>query len=76
MAGKQRKPADDRSLTVAGVTYGLRDRDFNTVKDKLETVVARQWVCKGRIGLRAAQRAIATDWQALYKRVFGVAPSG
>jgi len=46
------------------------------VKDKLETVLARDWVCKGRIGLRAAQRAIATDWQSLYKKVFGVAPAG
>jgi hypothetical protein len=31
-------------------------------------------VCDGSIGLRAAQRAIATNWQALYERVFGLAP--
>jgi hypothetical protein len=44
------------------------------VKDKLEN---RQhaMVCAGSIGPRAAQRVIAADWQSLYDRVFGVAPT-
>jgi hypothetical protein len=31
-------------------------------------------VCAGQITLRAAQRQIAADWQALYTKVFGAAP--
>jgi len=45
------------------------------VKDKLENK-AHEWVCAGKIGLRAAQRQIASNWQALYVKVFGVAPTG
>src|SRR5436309_4659903 len=45
------------------------------VKDKLENR-AHDWVCAGKIGLRAAQRQIASNWQALYVKVFGVAPTG
>jgi len=44
------------------------------VKDKLENA-AHAWVCQGRIDLRVAQRRIATNWEALYKLVFGQAPS-
>jgi hypothetical protein len=43
------------------------------VKDKLENE-AHRWVCAGKITLHAAQVAIATNWEAFYKRVFGVAP--
>ncbi len=43
------------------------------LKDRLENA-AHDWVCAGRISLRVAQYAIASNWQALYKRVFGVAP--
>lgn len=32
-------------------------------------------VCKGQIQLRAAQRGIASNWQTVYKRVFGVVPA-
>lgn len=39
-------------------------------KDRLENRLHRM-VCDGRIALAAAQRAIASDWVALYKRVFG-----
>lgn len=45
------------------------------VKDKLESAV-HKWVYDGKISLRTAQRKIATDWVALYKQVFGVAPTG
>ena len=46
------------------------------VKDKLETKVARDWVCEGKMSLRTAQRRIASDWESLYKTVYGVAPTG
>ena len=45
------------------------------VKDKLENKL-HEFVCDGERQLRATQRKIASDWQALYKSVFGVAPSG
>ncbi|HVN62437.1 MAG TPA: hypothetical protein VMT59_14350, partial [Gaiellaceae bacterium] len=40
------------------------------VKDRLENK-AHDLVCSGAIMLHAAQVGIATNWQALYKRVFG-----
>jgi hypothetical protein len=43
------------------------------VKDKLENKV-HDMVCAGQITLRQAQRQIATNWQKLYKKAFGVAP--
>jgi hypothetical protein len=45
------------------------------VKDALENAL-HDLVCSGAIGLRAAQRAIAANWEALYRRVFGVPPTG
>ena len=45
------------------------------VKDKLENKL-HDLVCDGVMTLRSVQRGIAANWQALYKRVFGVAPSG
>ncbi|CAB4688573.1 MAG: DUF3761 domain-containing protein [Actinobacteria bacterium] len=45
------------------------------VKDKLENRL-HSMVCAGSITLRDAQVGIATNWIALYKRVFGVAPVG
>jgi Protein of unknown function (DUF3761) len=44
------------------------------VKDRLENRL-HSMVCAGSIGLRPVQRAIASNWQGLYKRVFGVAPA-
>jgi Protein of unknown function (DUF3761) len=44
------------------------------VKDRLENRL-HAMVCAGSIGLRAAQRAIAANWQGLYERVFGLAPT-
>jgi hypothetical protein len=40
------------------------------VKDRLENKL-HDLVCSGQIGLRSAQRQIAANWQALYKKVFG-----
>jgi hypothetical protein len=45
------------------------------VKDKLENELHRR-VCAGTMSLRAVQRAIASNWQALYRRVFGTDPLG
>jgi hypothetical protein len=42
-------------------------------KDRLENRL-HALVCSHRLGLRTAQRAIASDWLALYRRVFGVRP--
>jgi hypothetical protein len=44
------------------------------VKDKLESRL-RQLVCAGKIKLRKAQHSIASDWESLYKQVFGHAPA-
>ena len=43
------------------------------VKDKLENKL-HALVCAGQIGLRSAQRQIASNWERLFKRVFGGAP--
>jgi hypothetical protein len=45
------------------------------VKDKLENKL-HALVCAGSMTLHAAQAGIASNWQTLYKRVFGVAPVG
>ena len=43
-------------------------------KDRLENRL-HDLVCSGAITLRAARSAIAANWEALYQRVFGVAPA-
>jgi hypothetical protein len=45
------------------------------VKDRLENA-AHVWLCQGKISLRTVQRAISTDWRALYKRILGATPTG
>ena len=45
------------------------------VKDRLENRL-HDLVCDGTMTLRNVQRQIAANWQALYKKVFGVAPAG
>ena len=45
------------------------------VKDELENKL-HVLVCSGSMTIRAAQVGIATHWQMLYKRIFGVVPSG
>jgi hypothetical protein len=44
-------------------------------KDRLENEL-HDLVCAGRIELRAAQRRIAENWQALYRSLNSVAPAG
>jgi hypothetical protein len=43
------------------------------VKDKLETKL-HQLVCSHELGLAIAQRAIASNWPAFYKKIFGATP--
>jgi len=43
------------------------------VKDKLENKL-HSLVCSGQKSLRSAQREIATNWQLLYRKVYGTAP--
>jgi hypothetical protein len=43
-------------------------------KDKLENRL-HDLVCSGQIGLRTAQRQIASDWQKLYRKVYGTVPT-
>ena len=43
------------------------------VKDKLENKL-HDLVCDGTMTLRSVQQQIASNWQALYKKAFGVAP--
>jgi hypothetical protein len=42
-------------------------------KDRLENTL-HDLVCSGKMSLRKAQRAIASNWVTLYQRVFGGAP--
>jgi hypothetical protein len=42
-------------------------------KDRLELRL-HQLVCNGSMNLRSAQKQIASDWQSLYRTVFGRAP--
>ena len=44
------------------------------VKDKLENKL-HDLVCDGTMTLRSVRRQISSNWQTLYKTVFGVAPS-
>jgi Protein of unknown function (DUF3761) len=45
------------------------------IKDRLENKL-HDLVCSGAMTLHAAQVGIASNWEALYRRVFGVAPIG
>ena len=45
------------------------------LKDELENKL-RDLVCSGAMTLRDAQHGIAANWESIYKRVFGAAPSG
>ena len=45
------------------------------VKDVLENRL-HALVCSSQMSLRSAQIGIASNWQALYRKVFGTAPSG
>jgi 5-methylcytosine-specific restriction endonuclease McrA len=45
------------------------------VKDRLENRL-HEMVCDGSMTLRAARFGISSNWQTLYRRVFGAAPVG
>lgn len=44
------------------------------VKDRLENR-AHDLVCAGRLSLASARASMAADWEALYRRLFGAAPT-
>ena len=44
------------------------------VKDSLENR-AHDMVCAGQLSLHTAQASMAADWEALYRRLFGVVPA-
>lgn len=44
------------------------------VKDKLENKL-HSLVCSGSMSLRSVQKQIATNWQKLYRKVYGTAPA-
>ncbi len=44
------------------------------VKDTLENR-AHDMVCAGQLSLHTAQLSMAVDWEALYRRLFGVVPA-
>jgi hypothetical protein len=44
------------------------------VKDQAENR-AKEWVCEGRLSLAAARRGFATNWEVLYRLLFGHAPA-
>jgi len=51
---------------------GSGNADYH-LKDAAEDR-AKAWVCEGRLSLAAARRGFATDWEALYRRLFRHAP--
>jgi hypothetical protein len=63
------------SNDVATIPGGPVHLQRARVKDKIENKL-HDLMCDGKMTLRTVQRGIAKDWQALYKKVYGVAPSG
>jgi len=65
---------DIANLFPEEATFSNGNPGFH-VKDKLENKL-HDLVCSGAMTLSAIQHGIASDWQALYKQVFGKAPTG
>lgn len=49
-------------------------RDGARIKDRIENKL-KALVCSGQVGLRTAQRAIATNWIAAYRKYIGTVPT-
>ena len=57
--------------TVANLFPLHRSGEWNAYdKNRLEIKACRM-VCRGELDLKETQRAFATDWIALYKKIFG-----
>jgi hypothetical protein len=65
---------DAANLYPEEATFANNAPGFH-VKDKLENAVHKA-VCAGTISLRSAQQQIASNWEKLYKSLYGVAPTG
>jgi hypothetical protein len=65
---------DIANLYPEEATFANKTPGFH-LKDKLENA-AHKAVCGGTISLRSAQQQIASNWELLYKKLFGVAPTG
>jgi uncharacterized protein DUF3761 len=65
---------DPTNLFPEEATFTGHQPGFH-VKDKLENALHKA-VCAGTIGLRSAQQQIASNWELLYKKLYGVAPTG
>lgn len=65
---------DSANLFPEKVTFAAHAPGFHA-KDKLENKV-HDLVCSGQMTLNAARSEIAMNWETLYKRVYGVVPTG
>lgn len=65
---------DAANLFPEEATFANNAPGFH-LKDKLENA-AHKAVCAGTISLRSAQQQIASNWELLYKKLFGVTPTG
>jgi hypothetical protein len=65
---------DIANLFPEEASFANHDPGFH-VKDRLENKL-HDLVCSGTMSLLTVRRDIAGDWESLYKRVYGVAPSG
>jgi hypothetical protein len=63
---------DPTNLFPEEATFAGHQPGFH-VKDKLENA-AHKAVCAGTISLRSAQQQISSNWELLYKKLYGVAP--
>jgi hypothetical protein len=66
------------SNDIANLYYPEKANAHRTPVTTSRTSSRTSWhdlVCDGTMTLRSVQRQIATNWQAPYKRVFGVTPS-
>jgi hypothetical protein len=64
---------DPANLFPEDATFANHAPGFH-VKDKLENKL-HTLVCSGAMSLSYAQHRIASDWESLYKQVYGVTPS-
>lgn len=68
-------PTDPRNLWPQPLHLNINGLEEGAYqKDRVENA-ARKAVCSGRMSLEEAQRAIATDWRGLYRKLIGAFPA-